>query len=123
MSKLVHAITAGAIIKAIPKLVEVSGLAECVAELKALAADQQTAYVRQNEILIGAINRLVDAIKEKEMTNEGTDLSELIAAVTAMKQEVIVQPTPSDWQVDFERDQRGLMKSGITLKVLPRVIN
>jgi len=123
MPKLEHAIKSGADIKALPKLVEVNGLADIVAKLETIATMQREALTDQYKLLISAIDRLVEIITEKEIINEGTDLTELIATISALKQEVIIQPEPYDWDITFERDNRSLMKSGIKLRALPRMLN
>lgn len=69
----------------------------------------------QNKLLVSAIDRLVDTISEKEFKSK-TDVTQLVRAVKDLKQDVVVQPEPVQWRVDFERDsQTKLMKTGITL--------
>ena len=101
----------GAQIETLAKKVEVSGLEGLVQQLQSMLAQQQEMQLKQTAMMAAAIDRMVDAINEKEVRNE-TDLSELVTAVTKLKPEPITPVIPYDYQLVFERDQRGLMKEG-----------
>ena len=87
----------------IPKAVDVYGLADVVAQMQAMAEAQQ----RSQPILIES------------------NMAPLVAAVLDMKWEASVtySNTPVDYRLDFERDQRGLMKPGVTFTAIPKQIN
>jgi len=51
-------------------------------------------------------------------TKEGFDVSAIIDAIASLKQQVAAKnaaSTPLDYEINFERDKFGLMKSGIKL--------
>ena len=104
----------------IPKAVDVHGLADVVAQMQAMAEAQQ----RSQQILIESINNVVAAIEDKQLSSP-IDMAPLVAAVLDMKREASVtySNTPVDYRLDFERDQRGLMKPGVTFTAIPKQIN
>lgn len=92
----------GAATQVIPKTVTIEGLAEYAKQM--IAAQQQ---------LAAAIAALADSQLQSD---------EIVKAIRDLKLSVTIPPAPvvesddkpTDWQIDFERDQRtGLMKSGI----------
>ncbi len=119
--KLKEALNRGADISRIAKLVEVSGLSDLVAQLAKITAAQQEAHTNQTEQLIKAIDRLVDTVSKMDVSVENhIDITE---AVESLRQDAVVFPDPVEWEILFERDQRNLMKSGIRLKPVPRMLN
>ncbi|MCP4487741.1 MAG: hypothetical protein GY820_10555 [Gammaproteobacteria bacterium] len=52
------------------------------------------------------------------------DLSTIVEAITSLKLQVAqdIKP-PMDYTINFERDKHGLMKSGISLKAIPKRLN
>ena len=121
-NELKNAKERGADIKQIAKLVEVSGLSEVVAQLLKISEQNKIAQTENTDRLVKAIDSLIEVVAEKEI--KGADLSGLIEAVKSLKQEATVtHPQPHEWEIGFERDQRGFMKSGVKLIPVPRVIN
>lgn len=117
--KLKKAIARGAQVESIPKApIEVKGIADLTAQLKAIIAEQQKVHAAQTSLLIQAIDRLVNTVKEIKPGSK-TDMTPLVRAVNELKQEAVEQPEPTPWRVDFERDQRGYMKTGIMLTPYP----
>ena len=122
--ELKKAIARGAKVETLAKKVEVEGLGGLLDQMQTLIAEQRAAHAAQTGLLIAAIDRLVDTIAEKELKSESVDLTELVSAVQNLRQDVVTQPEPTPWRVDFERDQNTrLMKTGITLTPFPKVIN
>ena len=97
---------------------ELSGIGELVDTLQRMAEGQQRAQM----LIIESINNLVAATMEKGV--ESRDIEKLTRAVMALKQETVTESnTPLDYRVEFERDQRGLLKSGIMFTAVPKVLN
>lgn len=122
--KIKQAIARGAKVEAIPKApIEVKGIADLTVQLKAIIEDQQKVHAAQTSLLIAAIDRLVNTVSEKEF-NSKADMAPLVRAVRDLKVEAVERPEPTPWRVDFERDQRGYMKTGIMLTPFPmRTVN
>jgi len=113
----------GAEIQIIPKLVDVKGLSDVAKQLNSLIEQIVESHLKQNEALVATVQTLITTIEEKELSSEGFDMTELVDAVRSLKKEVTHTPIPSEWVIDFDRDQRGLMKTGVTIKAMPRVLN
>lgn len=92
-----------------------------VAALEKMAAAQQELANKQHQQMIKAIEALTRSISYKEV-GKGTDLSELIAAVSALKQEAVVMHEPVDYLMTAERDQRHLInvEKGIRFTAVPK---
>lgn len=97
----------------IPKQVDVAGLRDLVAELKASVEAQR----QSNEMVARAIENLAQATRE---TGKPIDID----ALKAIMPEPVQMPTcdPVSWTVDFERDQRQLMIPG-TIRFIPEKRN
>lgn len=106
MAKLSQYKEVGAKITPIPKLVNVPGLVEMVDQLSKVVAMQQQ-----------LTSQIIDTMAFQGV--QSTDIAALTKAIQAIKPSVNVatperEPEePYDWEVSFDRDQRGLMKSGI----------
>lgn len=109
----------GAEVQSVPRLVKGSfdtpGLVEAMTKL---AAQQSKESAQQSKALLNSINSLAKAIASREFP--ATDMSELTEAVTGLHQEAVVVHAPVDYQLDFERDQRGYMKTGVRFTAIPR---
>ena len=103
--KAAQARGAGTVI--IPKVIEVPGLQSLVDQLQAAT----TANTRSQTVILAALNELTDTIKNKEL--KGTDMTELVKAVTNLKHEY-EQPecAVDDWELTVVRDQRGMLATG-----------
>jgi len=100
--------------------VHLEGLPELVAELQRMALEQ----AEVQRALVTSVEAIVAAIQDKEL--KSTDVSQLTRAVKDLKLEVTSSPAvvePVDYRIDFERDQRGLMKPGVILSAVPRTVN
>jgi len=121
--KLKQAKARGAEIEVLAKKVDVTGLSALADQLQSLIREQQIYQAAQTKMMTDAIDRMVDAINEKEVRSE-TDLSGLVKAVMSLKPEPLAPSIPFDYSLDFERDQRGLMKPGsVKLIAIPKVLN
>jgi hypothetical protein len=101
-----------------PKLVESPAL---VAAINQLASAQLEATKHANQQMVKAIEALTRSINGKKM--EGTDLSELIAAVAGLKSEATAAHEPVDYVMTASRDpQRHLidMEKGVRFSAVPR---
>jgi len=81
----------------------VDGLVEMVEQLR------QTVQLQQQ-----LTERIVDTMASTGV--QSSDMAALTQAIRSIKPEIIVpeqQQQQTDWDVSFERDQRGLMKSGV----------
>ena len=90
------------------KYVKVEGLQEIMAEMKKMTA----LAASSNKELIKALQDISKTLTDGKSP---ADTQEIIAAIQTLM--VKVQPTdtgPISYQVDFDRDRNGLMKSGIT---------
>ena len=59
-------------------------------------------------------------------TKEGFDVTAIIEAITSLKTKVAEKNAasmPFDYQINFERDKFGLMKTGIQLKAVTPTLN
>ena len=99
----------GAATVIIPKVIEVPGLQSLVDQLSSMIVANQRAQV----VVLAALNELTDVIKNKEL--KGTDVTKLTAAVSQLKTE---HCEPCDYQIDFERDNKGSMKTGVRFSVV-----
>lgn len=95
----------GATVTPIPKHMVVDGLVEMVEQLR------QTVQLQQQ-----LTERIVDTMASTGV--QSSDMAALTQAIRSIKPEIIVpeqqqQQQQTDWDVSFERDQRGLMKSGV----------
>jgi len=116
--ELKRAMMLGAEHERLPKLIEVSGLREMVDEMRATMAAQAAAQIALTE----AVTKVVAAIDQKEL--KSTDVSELTKAVLMLQQktpEPVQEHVP--WTVDFDRDSRGDIKSGIRLTPMTRQLD
>lgn len=107
--KLQAAKERGAKTTVVPKQVQINGLNSLVDQLKSIIEGQQKTQLMVAE----SLNNIAQVIADKQISNE-MDLSELVEAVSSLKQD-LQQPEHVPWTIDFDRDQRGLFKSGIRL--------
>lgn len=101
------------------KTVKIDGIAELLAELKALADANQKAQEKTAKAIENLAKTVIAA------GDNGLDTQEIINAIGSLKLEVAQEPrAPMDYVVNFERDQRtGLMKSGIRFSAVPKRLN
>ena len=101
----------GAEITVIPKIIEVPGLESLVDQLRDMIASNSRSYA----VVLAALSELTDTIKGKKL--QGTDVSKIVVAIEDLKS-CYEAPCFPDYIIDFERDQRSLMKTGIRLRVV-----
>jgi hypothetical protein len=110
--KLARAARMGATTTVIPKKVEVNDLAELAATMKQIADSQR----EMQQQFVSALEQIVAGLDKKSSNNP--DIGPLIQAVTEMKPTLIKEPV--DYEIDFDRDQRHLLKAPIRLTAVPR---
>lgn len=95
-----------------------------IAAMKEIAAANQAQTRAGQEKIQAGLERLIKTIAEKQVGTK-TDLSELVAAVAGLKQEVIVINEPVDYHLTFKRDQRQLIdgEKGLRFTALPKQVN
>jgi len=112
----------GAEVVAKPRLMEgtfdAPGLVEAMTKL---AEAQRQESASQNKALLKSIDSLAAAIASREFPS--TDMSEVAAAVAGLHQEATANHAPLDYRLDFERDQRGFMKTGVQFIAVPRKLD
>jgi hypothetical protein len=105
MDKVELAKLRGATTTVVPRQVEMAGLID---QLRAMSE----AHTRSQALLTETLNQMIRTIESKDLP--ATDVSMLTEAVLLLRPD----PIPLDWTVDFERDQRSLMKTGIKLSAV-----
>ena len=107
----------GAKITKHPQMMEMPGLIDTV---KALGEAQLAASKHQSQQLIKAVEALTRSINSKKF--EGTDVSELVAAVAGLKTEAVAVHQPLDYRMTWNRDKRHLIdgEQGILVTAVPQ---
>lgn len=94
--------------------------AQVVKELQAITMAQQ----ESQESITKAINQLSKVIVMA--TDEGFDVTAVVAAIDGLKDKLSEKEKMKilvDYQIDFDRDKHGLMKTGIRLSAKPQRLN
>jgi hypothetical protein len=108
-TEIVAARKRGAEAQIVAKKVEVVGLDGLVLAMKSI--------IESNHAIVKTLDMIVQAIGEKEL--KGTDVSELVKAVSSLKQDVETAPEiPLEWEVNFERDGRHHIKPGLRISAI-----
>jgi len=97
-----------------------SELGVLVKELQANALAQKESQAE----IAAAIKQLSDIVLLA--TKEGFDVSEIVNAIKGLKDKVEAKnksSAPLDYEINFERDKYGLMKTGIKLNAVSRRLN
>lgn len=83
--------------------------AQVVAELKAISTAQETSQK--------AITKSIQELSKVILiaSEEGVNVESIVEAISSLQDNMAMTSNPVAYQVDFERDTRGLMKSGIRL--------
>lgn len=92
--------------------VKIDGLGALVAELREMAAAARAS----KQEMTSALQELKAAIAKEPARADNTELVEAIRSIELKVTEAEKQP-PS-YRIEFERDERGLMKSGVTVKAI-----
>jgi len=114
----------GGTVKQRPKQVEaqvaVDGLAAAFEKLIEANAAQAQAV---NQKIISALDRLTATLAKKE--GKDIDLTKVVQAIASLRKDAeVVTPEPVDYALDFERDQRLLIKPGtVRFRAIPRTLN
>lgn len=107
---------AGARVEYETEEIRLEGLATIVDQLKRIADANEAISKRRHTELVAAIEQMADAITRVDVPK--ADLGPLVAAVKALKQEVVIPPaTPVTYELEIERDQRQLMKRAVFVPV------
>lgn len=108
--KIDRALARGGDVKVVPKEVNVEGLYEISKQLMAMGVSQELT----SNALIDSLNQITAVIKEKEL-HQG-DMHEVLSAIRQLKIQAI--HNQSDYVVEFERNSKGQIKSGLQFKRL-----
>ncbi len=100
----------GAVTEIKPKQVSVTGFERLAHELRKITE----ANARSNEDVVNAIGSLIQMIASKE--TKDLDISGLTKAIESLKQD----RAPVDYEMTFERDNRGTLKSGVRFTEIKR---
>ncbi len=107
-SQIEQARARGADVQVIPKLIDVQGLIDQFKQMIAASTKGQV-------VVLSALRELNDTIRSKKI--QGTDVTEIVKALQNL--ESCYEPMKQcDYIIDFERDQRGLFKTGIRLRAV-----
>jgi hypothetical protein len=97
-----------------------SELSILVKELQAITSVQQQSQAD----IAAAIKQLSQVVMSA--TKEGFDVSKIVDAITGLQNKVEAKNArqmPLDYQINFDRDSNGLMKTGIKLVAVPKRLN
>lgn len=112
----------GATMTVVPKQVAGTLTApDLVAAMNEFAQAQLAGAEKHHNEMLNAIQKLTSTLAKKEL--EPQELSVMLESIKALGEKSMEHYEPADYRIDFERDQKSLIKSGLTIKAIPRVLN
>ena len=88
---------------------EVSGMEALVAEFKRVADSMDALVEKRNDEMIGAINRLTETVKSREL--KGGDVKVDMSPIAEVLKQLQQPVQKTGWNFTPERDNRGLISN------------